>query len=210
MTGLLVFIYAAFISLGLPDSMLGTSWTVMHLELGAPIALAGLIGMVISGGTILSSLSSSRVIRRFGTWRTVTVSVSMTMVALFGFSVSRAVWMLFVFSVPLGLGAGAVDAALNNFVALHYKPRHMNWLHCFWGIGAMGGPLVIAAFLGGGGSWARRVYDDRHRAGGACGGPVFFQTLWKPEAAKRRAIRILTARLSPTARRSKFAASRRR
>ncbi|MBN1776642.1 MAG: MFS transporter [Clostridiales bacterium] len=153
MIGLLLIIYMAFISLGLPDSMLGTAWTVMHTDIGAPITLAGVIAMVICGGTIISSLFSSRVINRFGTWRVVTVSVLMTAFALFGFSVSSAVWMLLLFAVPLGLGAGAVDAALNNFVALHYKPRHMNWLHCFWGIGATGGPLVIAAFLSTGGSW---------------------------------------------------------
>ncbi|HRX09282.1 MAG TPA: MFS transporter [Candidatus Limiplasma sp.] len=153
MTALLLIIYLAFISLGLPDSMLGTAWTVMYTDVGAPITLAGLISMVISGGTILSSLSSARVIRRFGTWRVVTVSVMLTAVALFGFAASSAVWMLILFAIPLGLGAGAVDAALNNFVAVHYKPRHMNWLHCFWGIGATGGPLVIAAFLSGGGSW---------------------------------------------------------
>jgi fucose permease len=153
MTGLLLMIYLAFISLGLPDSLLGTSWTVMHTDVGAPIALAGLVSMTISGGTIVSSLLSSRIIRRFGTWRVVTVSVAMTALALFGFSLSRAVWMLILFAVPLGLGAGSVDAALNNFVALHYKPRHMNWLHCFWGIGATGGPLVLAAFLGTESSW---------------------------------------------------------
>lgn len=153
MTGLLLVIYAAFISLGLPDSLLGTSWTVMHTDVGAPVALAGLISMNISGGTIVSSLLSSRVIRRFGAWRVVTVSVSMTALALLGFSLARAVWTLLLFAVPLGLGAGSVDAALNNFVALHYKPRHMNWLHCFWGIGATGGPLVLAAILGAHGSW---------------------------------------------------------
>ncbi|MFH1513677.1 MAG: MFS transporter [Bacillota bacterium] len=153
MTGLLLIIYLAFISLGLPDSMLGTSWTVMHADVGAPIALAGAIAMVISGGTIISSLLSSRVVRRFGTRHVVTVSVTMTALALFGFSVSRSVWMLILFAIPLGFGAGAVDAALNNFVALHYKPRHMNWLHCFWGIGATGGPLVLAFFLGTNNGW---------------------------------------------------------
>jgi len=153
MIGLLLIIYIAFISLGLPDSMLGSAWTVMHADVGAPIALAGIISMVICGGTIISSLMASRMIRRLGTWRVVTVSVLMTALALLGFSVSGAVWMLLLFAVPLGLGAGAVDAVLNNFVALHYKPRHMNWLHCFWGIGATGGSLVIAAFLGAGGSW---------------------------------------------------------
>lgn len=153
MTALLLIIYLAFISLGLPDSMLGTAWTVMHTDIGAPITLAGLISMVISGGTILSSLMSARVIRSMGTWRVVTYSVTLTAIALFGFASATAVWMLLLFAVPLGLGAGAVDAALNNFVAVHYKPRHMNWLHCFWGVGATGGPLVIAAFLSGGGSW---------------------------------------------------------
>lgn len=184
MIGLLVVIYAAFISLGLPDSMLGTAWTVMHTDVGAPIALAGLIGMVVSGGTIVSSLLSSRVIRRFGTWRALTVSVAMTMVALAGFSVSREVWTLVLFAVPLGLGGGAVDAALNNFVALHYKPRHMNWLHCFWGIGATGGPLVIAAFLSGGGSWRAGYAAIAAAQAALCAVLFFSRPLWKAPGAE--------------------------
>ena len=184
MTGLLLIIYMAFISLGLPDSMLGTAWTVMHTDIGAPITLAGLIAMVISGGTIISSLFSSRVIGRYGTWRVVTVSVLMTALALFGFAVSSAVWMLLLFAIPLGLGAGAVDAALNNFVALHYKPRHMNWLHCFWGIGATGGPLVIAAFLSTGGSWRTGYVTISIAQALLVAGIWFSRALWrKPDAA---------------------------
>ena len=184
MTALLLIIYLAFISLGLPDSMLGTAWTVMYLDIGAPITLAGLISMVISGGTIVSSLSSSRVIQKLGTWRVVTFSVMLTAIALFGFAVSTAVWMLVLFAVPLGLGAGAVDAALNNFVAVHYKPRHMNWLHCFWGIGATGGPLVIAAFLSGGGSWRTGYITIGVAQAALVAGLWASGRLWKqPEAA---------------------------
>ncbi|MCF8018377.1 MAG: MFS transporter [Vallitaleaceae bacterium] len=150
---LLIIIYLAFISLGLPDALLGSSWTVMHLEFGVSIEFAGAIAMIISGGTILSSLYSSRIIRRFGTGKVVAVSVTMTAIALIGFSVSSAIWMLMLCAVPLGLGAGAVDAALNNFVALHYKPRHMNWLHCFWGVGASGGPLILGLIIARNGTW---------------------------------------------------------
>ena len=132
---LLVIIYLAFISLGLPDALLGSSWTVMHQEMNAPIALAGIIGMVIAGGTIISSLMTSRLLQRFSSGVVVTVSVAMTAAALFGFSIADSITLLIVFAIPLGLGAGAVDVTLNNFVALHYKAKHMNWLHSFWGIG---------------------------------------------------------------------------
>jgi len=150
---LLIIIYLAFISLGLPDALLGSSWTVMHLELGTSIEFAGVIAMIINGGTILSSLFSSRVIGRFGTGKVVAVSVTMTAIALIGFSISNSIWMLLVFAIPLGLGAGAVDTALNNFVARHYKPRHMNWLHSFWGVGAAGGPLILALLIARNGTW---------------------------------------------------------
>jgi len=150
---LLIIIYAAFISLGLPDALLGSSWTIMHQDVGASIEFAGMIAMIISGGTIISSLFSSKIIRQFGTGKVVVTSVMMTAVALIGFSISNAVWMLIIFSIPLGLGAGSIDAALNNFVALHYKPRHMNWLHCFWGVGAAGGPLILSYWISRGGTW---------------------------------------------------------
>ena len=153
MLSLLSLIYIAFISLGLPDSLLGSAWPVMRLQLGAPLPVAGLISMIISGGTIASSLMSERVTKRLGTGRTTAVSVAMTAVALLGFSISNSVTVLCLWSIPYGLGAGSVDAALNNYVALHYSSRHMSWLHCFWGLGASAGPYIMSAFLGRGNNW---------------------------------------------------------
>ena len=150
---LLAIIYLAFISLGLPDSLLGSAWPVMHLELGAPLAWSGAVFMIISGGTIVSSLLSDRLTRRFGAGRVTAVSVAMTCAALFGFSFSSAFWMLCLWAVPYGLGAGGVDAALNNYVALHYASRHMSWLHCMWGIGASAGPYIMSAALSAGRGW---------------------------------------------------------
>jgi len=140
---LIVIIYIAFISLGLPDSLLGAAWPVMRLELGASLSLAGLVTMVISGGTILSSLASERITHRFGAGLTTAFSVGMTALALFGFSTATAYCQLFIWAIPYGLGAGAVDAALNNYVALHFAARHMSWLHCFWGVGASVSPYIM-------------------------------------------------------------------
>ena len=139
-TLLLCLIYLAFISLGLPDSLLGSGWPVMHLELGVPVSYMGVLSTIISLGTILSSLFSSRLTRRFGTSGVTVASVFITAAALLGFSLSRNFFMLMVFAVPYGLGAGAIDAALNNFVAQHYSSRHMSWLHCFWGVGTIPDP----------------------------------------------------------------------
>lgn len=150
---LLVIIYISFISLGLPDSLLGSAWPSMHGEMGVPVSFAGVVSTIIAGGTIVSSFFSGKVIRKLGTGKVTAISVAMTAVALFGFSVSSKFWMLCVFSIPYGLGAGSVDAALNNFVALHYKARHMSWLHCFWGIGATVGPYIMGAYLTGGEAW---------------------------------------------------------
>ena len=144
---LIALIYLAFISLGLPDSLLGAGWPVIHTELGVPVSYMGVVSMVISGGTIVSSLCSDKLTRKLGT-RTVTVlSVLLTVFALFGFSFSTKFWMLMLFAVPYGLGAGAIDAALNNYVALHYNARHMSWLHCFWGFGAIISPFVMGYAL---------------------------------------------------------------
>lgn len=153
LTVLLVIIYLAFISLGLPDSLLGSAWPSIYQEMNVPISYGGIISMIISGGTIVSSLFSGKIIKKLGTGWTTGISVLMTAVALWGFSVSREYWMLCLLSIPLGLGAGSVDAALNNFVALHYKARHMSWLHCFWGIGATTGPVIISLCLRDGGKW---------------------------------------------------------
>lgn len=153
MTFLLVLIYISFISLGLPDSLLGSAWPVMHADFAAPVSLAGLIAMTVCAGTVVSSFLSARMISRFGTAKVTSVSVLVTGLSLAGFAFAGQVWLLFLFAVPLGLGAGSVDAALNNFVALHYQAKHMNWLHCFWGIGATCGPMVMAFWISQNGSW---------------------------------------------------------
>lgn len=150
---LLVIIYLAFISLGLPDSLLGSAWPVMNGELGVPMSYAGIISMIISAGTVISGLSSDRLTRRFGAGWVTAVSVLLTAVALFGFSVLDSFWLLCALAVPYGLGAGAIDAALNNYVALHYASRHMSWLHCFWGIGTMVSPYIMGACLTRGLGW---------------------------------------------------------
>ncbi len=150
---LLVIIYIAFISLGLPDALLGSAWPVMHGELNVPIAYAGIVSMIVAGGTIISSLFSHKVIHKLGTGKVTAISVGMTAAALFGFSISNSFLLICLWAVPYGLGAGSVDAALNNFVALHYKSRHMSWLHCFWGVGATLGPYIMGYFLTGGQTW---------------------------------------------------------
>ncbi|ULQ60310.1 MFS transporter [Brucepastera parasyntrophica] len=152
-TFFLIVIYITFISLGLPDSLLGSVWPVMYPDLGAGIGMIGIISMIISGGTILSSLMSERLIRKFGTGPVTFFSVLATAAALLGFSFAPGfLWLAFL-AVPLGLGAGSVDAALNNYVALNYKPHHMSWLHCFWGIGAFTGPMIMARFIQNGNNW---------------------------------------------------------
>lgn len=150
---LLAVIYIAFISLGLPDSILGSAWPTMYKELNVPVGYAGIISMIIAGGTIVSSLFSDKVIRKFNTGIVTAVSVAMTAVALFGFCFSNSFLELCLWGIPYGLGAGSVDSALNNFVALHYKSKHMSWLHCFWGIGATLGPYIMGMVLTRGLSW---------------------------------------------------------
>ena len=150
---LLPIIYLAFISLGLPDSLLGSAWPSIYPELGVPVSYAGFLSMIISLGTIVSSLQSDRMTRWLGTGKVTAISVGMTAAALLGFSVSSSYWMLCLWAIPYGLGAGSVDAALNNYVALHYESRHMSWLHCMWGIGTTISPFVMGAALAGGMSW---------------------------------------------------------
>ena len=151
---LLAVIYLSFISLGLPDSLLGSAWPVMHADLGVPMSWAGAVSIIISVGTILSSLQSDRLTRRLGAGKVTAVSVGMTAAALVGFSLSGSFWALCLWAVPYGLGAGGVDAALNNYVALHYASRHMSWLHCMWGLGASIGPYIMGRTLAGWGSWS--------------------------------------------------------
>ncbi|HIT63887.1 MAG TPA: MFS transporter [Candidatus Ventrimonas merdavium] len=150
---LLAIIYLAFISLGLPDALLGSAWPSIYPELGVPVSWAGAISMIIAGGTVVSSLQSDRLTRLLGTGKVMVISVAMTAAALFGFSVSHSFWSLCLWAVPYGLGAGSVDAALNNYVALHYASRHMSWLHCMWGIGASAGPFIMSVVLTGGQAW---------------------------------------------------------
>ena len=144
---LLALIYICFISLGLPDSLLGSAWPVLHTEINVPISYAGIISMTIFAGTILSSLFSDKLLHRFGAGKVTAVSVIMTALGLFGFFISNQFWMLLVWSIPYGLGAGGVDAILNNYVALHYKPQHMSWLHCMWGVGASVSPYIMSFSL---------------------------------------------------------------
>ena len=140
---LLSIIYLSFISLGLPDSLLGSAWPSMYKEFNVAISYAGIISMIISAGTIISSLQSDRLTKRFGAGKITAFSVAMTAAALFGFSITHSYLFLCIWAIPYGLGAGSVDASLNNYVALHYESKHMSWLHCMWGIGATIGPYIM-------------------------------------------------------------------
>lgn len=150
---LLAIIYLAFISLGLPDALLGSVWPTMYREFGVPVSYAGIISMIIAIGTVISSLQSDRITRKFGTGAVTAVSVLITAGALLGFSLSHSFIMLCIWAVPYGLGAGNVDASINNYVALNYVSRHMSWLHCMWGVGASLGPYIMGFALTGGQGW---------------------------------------------------------
>ena len=152
---LLLMIYLAFVSLGLPDALLGSAWPIMYQEFAVPVSYSGTVFMIICGGTILSSLNSEKLNRRFGTGKITAISVFLTAIALFGFSISHSFLMLCLFAIPYGLGAGSVDAALNHYVALHYSSRHMSWLHCMWGLGASVGPYIMGFVLQRGEPWNR-------------------------------------------------------
>ena len=147
LTVLLVIIYIAFISLGLPDAILGSAWTMIYEDLNVPISYAGLVTMIITGGTIISSFFSGKMIKKFGSGKVTTFSVFLTAMGLLGVYFAPSFIWICLLAVPLGLGAGAVDSALNNFVANHYEAKHMNWLHCFWGIGATSGPFIMSFYL---------------------------------------------------------------
>lgn len=154
MIGLLIaIIYLSFFGLGLPDSMLGASWPTIFLEMDVPVSGAGIISAIVAFGTILSSLASDRITRKLGASKTTAISVAITAFALLGFGVSTKFWHLCLISIPYGLGAGSVDAALNNYVSLHFSSKHMNWLHCMWGLGAAVGPAIMGGVLTGGQSW---------------------------------------------------------
>jgi len=150
---LLVIIYLSFISLGLPDALLGAAWPMMSQEFTVPVSYAGGISLIIAMGTVVSSLQSDRLTKWLGAGKVTAFSVVMTAVAIFGFSISREYWQLCLWAIPYGLGAGSVDASLNNYVALHYASRHMSWLHCMWGLGASIGPYIMGLALTNGMSW---------------------------------------------------------
>ena len=150
---LLAIIYLSFISLGLPDALLGAAWPIMHREFAVPVSYAGGISLIIAIGTVISSLMSDRLTRRVGTAKLTAFSAAMTAVAIFGFSTSHSYGLLCLWAIPYGLGAGCVDASLNNYVAVHYASRHMSWLHCMWALGASIGPYVMGAALSGGMAW---------------------------------------------------------
>lgn len=150
---LLPLIYISFVSLGLPDALLGAAWPTMCLDFAVPVSLAGVVSVTVAIGTVVSSLLSDRLTLWLGAGKVTAFSVGLTALALFGFSVSSEFWHLLIWAIPYGLGAGSVDASLNNYVALHYASRHMSWLHCMWGIGASVGPYVMGSALTGGLSW---------------------------------------------------------
>ena len=150
---LLAIIYLAFISLGLPDALLGAAWPSMYPQFDVPVSYAGIISMIIALGTVVSSLQSDRLTKKLGTGKVTALSVLMTAMALFGFATSHSFGMLCLWAIPYGLGAGSVDASLNNYVALHYESRHMSWLHCMWGIGASAGPFIMGYALTAGWGW---------------------------------------------------------
>lgn len=152
-TLLLLIIYLAFISLGLPDALLGTAWPVMQLELDLPMEVAGVLSMTITSGTIISSLASGRLLKRYGTGKVTSISVLMTAAALLGFYLAPSLIWLIICAIPLGLGAGAVDTGLNDYVAINYEARHMSWLHSFWGVGASLSPIIMSQFILQGNAW---------------------------------------------------------
>ena len=180
-TILLSIIYISFISLGLPDALLGAAWPIMYGELQVPMGYAGILSMTIAGGTIISSLLSDRWVRKLGTGVLTTLSVCMTAIALWGFSTAHHFIILCLWAIPYRLGAGAVDAALNNFVALHYKAKHISWLHCFWGIGATLGPYIMGFCLTGGMKWQSGYYFVFIIQIVLTGVLIFSMPLWKKD-----------------------------
>ena len=151
---LLAIVYLSFISLGLPDAVLGSAWPMIYPEFNVPVSYAGIISITISMGTIFSSLQSDRLTKKFGTGKVTAFSVLLTAIALFGFSISSSFWMMLLWALPYGLGAGSVDASINNYAAIHYASSHMSWLHCMWGIGASLGPYILSFTITHGQNWS--------------------------------------------------------
>ena len=183
---LLAVIYLSFVSLGLPDGLLGAAWPVMCAEMDVPVSYAGFISVTIAAGTVVSSLLSERLTLRFGAGRVTAVSVAMTALALLGFSVTENFWLLFLWAVPYGLGAGSVDASLNNYVALHYASRHMSWLHCMWGLGAMTGPYIMGYALSGGAGWSMGYRYVALVQAAVTAVLICSLPIWKNRSAERR------------------------
>ena len=181
---LLIIIYISFISLGLPDGLLGSAWPSMYEGLAVPVSFVGIVSMIISCGTIVSALFSERIVKKLGTGAVTAISVATTAVALLGFSTSTHFWQLCLWGVPYGLGAGSVDAALNNYVAIHYKSRHMSWLHCFWGVGCSVGPYVMSYFLLNGQSWSKGYFSVFILQIILTAVLVFSLPLWKKKSAE--------------------------
>ncbi|WP_342435477.1 MFS transporter [Paenibacillus sp. FSL L8-0436] len=152
-TLLLMIIYLAFMGLGLPDALLGSAWPIMQHDIGATTEMAGYLSLIVSFCTVISSLFASRLLHRYGTGKVTLFSILSTTIALLGFSISSDFIFLILLAIPLGLGAGSVDAAMSNYVALHFKAKHMNWLHCFWGIGAFTGPIIMSFWLNRDNNW---------------------------------------------------------
>lgn len=192
-TWFLAIIYLAFISLGLPDSLLGSAWPVMYPDIGAAFGSAGILSMVVAGGTIVSSLMSGSVMKRLGTGLVTLISCVLTAGALLGFSMAPSLFWLVVLAIPLGLGGGAIDAALNHYVAENYKAHHMNWLHCFWGVGATLGPILMSSFISDHNSWRSGYAAVSTIQFGLA--VILFATLplWKRVAASRQLERSQSA-----------------
>ena len=152
-TLLLIVIYIAFVGLGIPDSLFGTAWPAIYTELGLPVSAASSVTLLVSGGTVMASLCSARLLHRFGTAAVTAASTCLTAAALLGFSLSNRLGWLCLFAIPLGLGAGAVDTALNHYVSLHYKALHMNFLHCAYGVGVSLSPYLMSFFIRAEGGW---------------------------------------------------------
>ncbi len=207
---LLAVIYLAFISLGLPDSLLGSGWPIMYPQFGVPVSYAGILSMIICIGTIFSSLQSDRLTRRFGAGKVTAVSVAMTALGLLGYSVSDSFWQLCLLSIPYGLGAGGVDAALNNYVAVHYASRHMSWLHCMWGLGAAIGPYIMSFALAGSDNWHLGyryvgLFQVLLTIVLFVSIPLWKRRKWEPEEAKAQALSVRQVLAIPGAKQILFA-----
>jgi len=185
---LLIILYAAFIGLGLPSGLLGAAWPVMQEDLAAPVYMAGVISAILSGGTILSTLTADKMTRLIRPGYVVAGGILCIIVSLFGFTLAGTVWLMCLWALPLGLGSGAVDAVINNYIAVHYSSRHMNWLHCFWGAGAMVGPYIMGFFLGSGMAWNAGYLTTAIIVVAIFVGVMLTQRLWKQNKTPQPAI----------------------